>query len=665
MERPSVFDPSIDGSDLGSPNGSPPKYTDIIHPSPYRAPATPPVSGLLKAQLKLKPKVSGKGVEVEQLEHELDFDKGFFMVIRAIQMITHKNDQPVNVVGLAGPSGAGKSHLAKRLLEFIPGCETICMDDFLDTTQLKDGNFDDPKLTDFELLQRTIQTIKEGKEAQVPIYSFKESRRVGFRTCKVPTSRVLIVEGIYALHGSMRNQLDLTVSIHGGVHFDLIKRIQRDLSRSEQNPQEVVQQITDTVYPMYKAFIEPDLLKAAIRIRNGFNPFSGFLKRVTYTLKSDKPYTAQEVERRLSEWSDCSIDAKDEETTDIYFLPPNEDQETCKDWIRMRLRNGRYWMSFEEYLTDGPMMISPRMSFDVSVRVLSGLMSLGYTIGAIVKRVSTVYHVEHHMSWSSEKDAAEAEAALSGSPAAAAAASPPPMQTVKLVVKLDVIEQLDKTFISVSSSSREVVQEVGDLLELADTYVPRSYIEEVQLKRLTQEFAPDIEDLRRAIETKGPQGVFTPPTSPPPRSHAVASGSPGGTGIAMLQAHQRRREIEMNATAEGREQAHRDKMNSVRDMIPEFTDGASESELESDIHHDHHDAHHHDHLDFSDLEDHETPVKKISPIKSTSFMGAVSNGGGGGGGGGGGYSGPPIPRSGSGAFKGFKNNSVNALASYA
>ena len=34
-------------------------------------------------------------------------------------------------------------------------------------------------------------------------------------------------------------------------------------------------QITDTVYPMYKAFIEPDLKLAQLRIYNSFNPFAG------------------------------------------------------------------------------------------------------------------------------------------------------------------------------------------------------------------------------------------------------------------------------------------------------------------------------------------------------------------------------------------------------
>ena len=53
-------------------------------------------------------------------------------------------------------------------------------------------------------------------------------------------------------------------------------------------------QISDTVYPMYKAFIEPDLKAAHLRIQNTFNPFSGFMSP-TYILKSAKPISRELV----------------------------------------------------------------------------------------------------------------------------------------------------------------------------------------------------------------------------------------------------------------------------------------------------------------------------------------------------------------------------------
>lgn len=51
---------------------------------------------------------------------------------------------------------------------------------------------------------------------QIPIYDFKQSRRSGYVTLEVPPSRIVIIEGIYALSERLRPLLDLKVSITGG-----------------------------------------------------------------------------------------------------------------------------------------------------------------------------------------------------------------------------------------------------------------------------------------------------------------------------------------------------------------------------------------------------------------------------------------------------------------
>ncbi len=57
------------------------------------------------------------------------------------------------------------------------------------------------------------------------------------------------------------------------------------------------------------------------------------------------------------------------ETYDIYLLPPNEDPETCQSWLRMRNRDGRYNLLFEEWVIDGPFIITPRITFEVCCQV--------------------------------------------------------------------------------------------------------------------------------------------------------------------------------------------------------------------------------------------------------------------------------------------------------
>jgi len=58
---------------------------------------------------------------------------------------------------------------------------------------------------------------------QVPIYDFRQSKRTGYTTVEPPESRVVVVEGIYALSSRLRDLMDMRVSIKGGIHFDLVR----------------------------------------------------------------------------------------------------------------------------------------------------------------------------------------------------------------------------------------------------------------------------------------------------------------------------------------------------------------------------------------------------------------------------------------------------------
>ena len=79
------------------------------------------------------------------------------------------------------------------------------------------------------------------------IYPFDVFGCLPSRTVDVPSSRIVILEGIYALSEKLRPLLDLRVSVTGGVHFDLVKRVLRDIQRAGQEPEEIIHQISETV----------------------------------------------------------------------------------------------------------------------------------------------------------------------------------------------------------------------------------------------------------------------------------------------------------------------------------------------------------------------------------------------------------------------------------
>ncbi|PRQ16425.1 putative uridine kinase [Rosa chinensis] len=416
-----------------------------------------PRSGLLRDQVQLVKRKDCDRYEIAPIPDILSFEKGFFIVIRACQLLAQKNDGIV-LVGVAGPSGAGKTVFTEKVLNFMPSIAVITMDNYNDASRIIDGNFDDPRLTDYETFLENIHGLKAGKAVEVPIYDFKSSSRIGYRTVEVPSSRIVIIEGIYALNEKLRPLLDLRVSITGGVHFDLVKRVLRDIQRAGQEPEEIIHQISETVYPMYKAFIEPDLQTAHIKITNKFNPFTGF-QNPTYILKSNRAVTVDQIKAVVFE----EHKETREETYDIYLLPPGEDPEACQSYLRMRNRDGKYNLMFEEWVSDSPFIISPRITFVVSVRLLGGLMALGYTIAAILKRSSHIFSDD------------------------------------RVCVKTDWLEQLNRQYVQVQGKDRLYVKYIAEQLGLEGSYVPRTYIEQIQLEKLVNDVMALPDDLKTKL----------------------------------------------------------------------------------------------------------------------------------------------------------------------
>ena len=216
--------------------------------------------------------------------------------------------------------------------------------------------------------------------------------------------------------------------------------------------------------------------------------------------------------------SDDYTSVAEQETTDIYLLPPNEDPETCTSWLRMRNRNGRYTLMFEETVCDGDVMISPRIKFEVGVRILGGLMALGYEVGAIMKRRSRSYRDE------------------------------------MLEVKIDWIEGLDKSFTQIQGKVRAAVEEAGTKLGLEETYVPHSYIEQVQLEEMTEE-------LRNMTEEMKDKFVMAANRSSMDIPHLERSNS--GFGLGSIRSRQERAAKERQERADRENPVFKGKVTSA------------------------------------------------------------------------------------------------------
>lgn len=98
-------------------------------------------SGLLRDQVQLIKRKDTDRYEIAPIQDPLAFEKGFFVFVRACQLLAQKNEGMV-LVGVAGPSGAGKTVFTEKILTFMPSIAVINMDNYNDASRIIDGNFD-------------------------------------------------------------------------------------------------------------------------------------------------------------------------------------------------------------------------------------------------------------------------------------------------------------------------------------------------------------------------------------------------------------------------------------------------------------------------------------------------------------------------------------------
>ncbi|XP_059317370.1 uncharacterized protein LOC132067955 isoform X4 [Lycium ferocissimum] len=277
---------------------------------------------------------------LQSLPLHLSFDHGYYLLVKSIQELRSKKDGLVTV-GIGGPSGSGKTSLADKVASVI-GCIVVSMDNY--RTGVDDGN--DMDLIDFDLLVNNLEVI---------------------------------VDGAYALHARLRSLLDIRVAVVGGVHFSLLSKVQYDIGESCP-----LDSLIDSIFPLFRKHIEPDLHHAQIRINNSF--VSSFREPI-YKLKCK----SEQIEGEHASHVFHGKEAHADNFIEMYLRPPSASEEArINDWIKVRQSGIRYYLSLgDQRIVDKNFIIRPKAEFEVGRMTLGGLLALGYNVVVSYKRAST------------------------------------------------------------------------------------------------------------------------------------------------------------------------------------------------------------------------------------------------------------------------------------
>ena len=272
------------------------------------------------------PSPAADGAALSPIERSLSFEQGFVIAFKAIQRLrrlkVRQNIGPGKVVlGIGGPGGSGKSSLAHKIACDLEGCVVIPLENYVDTSKVASENYEKFESIDAALLTANLRDVIEGRDTEMPLFDFTRRERVAFRTLRAKDISVVILEGFFALHDDFSEYLDMKISIVGGVHYNLVKRVHRDLKKAG-DAKVTEQDVLERVHSSYKEHVEPHLRKADLRIRNDFD-YLASLKEPVYMLRiRGSPELDDSVAQHLM--GAAGFAHASEKVMDVHVRPPSK-----------------------------------------------------------------------------------------------------------------------------------------------------------------------------------------------------------------------------------------------------------------------------------------------------------------------------------------------------
>ncbi len=181
------------------------------------------------------------------------------------------------IIGIAGGSGSGKTTVVNKIIEALPkdSVAVVSQDSYYyDNGDLRPEekmkiNFDHPNSIEWPFLIKHIQQLQQGKDIEIPIYSYVTCARAK-ETQIIKPREVIIVEGILILTNSkLRKLLDVKLFVSTDSDERLIRIIRRDIQERGRNYDDVLTHYSTFVKPMHQQFIEPTKLFADVIIPQG------------------------------------------------------------------------------------------------------------------------------------------------------------------------------------------------------------------------------------------------------------------------------------------------------------------------------------------------------------------------------------------------------------
>lgn len=181
------------------------------------------------------------------------------------------------IIGIAGGTGSGKTTVVNKIINSLPAGEVAVLPQdsyYKDSSHVpveerSKINFDEPAAIEWSLLVEHIRQLKEGRDIEMPTYSYLTCTRQE-ETVTVAPREVVIVEGILVLTDPvLREMMDVKVFVDADADERLIRVIARDCVERGRTPIMVLNRYQDVLKPMHEMYIEPSKRYADLIVPQG------------------------------------------------------------------------------------------------------------------------------------------------------------------------------------------------------------------------------------------------------------------------------------------------------------------------------------------------------------------------------------------------------------
>lgn len=344
-------------------------------------------------QLALQRQIPGHAEN--KIYKEQTLKDGVKEVIDLIQ--AKKSEKTPVIVMVAGRTSSGKTTAVSSDIQETFGAKVLSMDDYSKGNSFvaemaSKGtpiNWDHPAYIDFDLLNEHITSLKQGESIEKPTFSFKTGERDVSETFE--PSDVIIVEGLFALREEMQQHGDVKTFVDISLHGSIIRRLLRDVKRTNMEPVAILRYYLTTVEPMYQEHIGQTKDNADVVLLSEYNPAHEAGRSETYEVqaKFKKPSDIRKTLQKVGAEFLGKMDEKD-----TYIEPKDKDFSQSDEALRIRRKGESLVLGYKGPRLGSGVRMRPKFEFEIDGSIEQQL--LDHYKGKVTDIVKTrsVYYLD-------------------------------------------------------------------------------------------------------------------------------------------------------------------------------------------------------------------------------------------------------------------------------